>query len=152
VRISGGDHLTIDADFMMKAVGNTNIKSGMKVIIEAGMEITLKAGAGSIVIGPTGVSITGPMVKINSGGSPSSASLPDPPSEPKAAELPVDSKPGKKDKAPEARKTQEQAVVLDSNKVKEYESSQARTRSDASNDTDPFCEECEKARQRAGNP
>jgi type VI secretion system secreted protein VgrG len=150
VRISGGDHLTIDADFMMKTGGTANIKSGMKVVVEAGMEITLKAGGGSIIIGPAGVSITGPMVKINSGGSPSSASLPDPPNEPKAAELPVDAKPGKKDKAPEAQKVKEKAVVLDSNKVKEYESSQAQLLSDASNDGDPYCKECEEARQRAG--
>jgi type VI secretion system secreted protein VgrG len=151
VQISGGDHLTIDADFMMKTGGAANIKSGMKVVIEAGMEITLKAGAGSIVIGPAGVSITGPMVKINSGGSPSSASLPDPPDEPKAAKLPVDAKPAKKDKAPEARKAKDKVVVLDSNKVKEYENSQARTLSDASKDGASVCKECEEARKRAGN-
>ncbi len=132
VKISGRDHLTIDGDFIMKIGGTTNIKSGKKVVIEAGSEITLKAGACNIVIGPDVVSITGPMVKINSGGSPSSASLPDPPDAPKEAKLPVDAKPGKKDKAPEAQKAKDNAVVLDSNKVKEYESSQAQSLSDAS--------------------
>ncbi len=152
VKIGGRDHLTIDADFIMKTGSTTNIKSGKKVVIEAGSEITLKAGACNIVIGPDVVSITGPMVKINSGGSPSTASLPDPPDAPKEAKLPVDAKPGKKDKAPEPQKVKEKSVVLDSNKVKEYESSKARMLSNASKDADPFCKECEEARQRAGNP
>ncbi len=137
VHISGGDHLTIDGDFIMKIGGSTNIKSGKKVISEAGMEITLKAGDASIVIGPSGIFITGPMVKINSGGNPSTASLPDPPDEPKAAKIPVEAR-RRKNKAPEARKAKEKAVVLDSNKVKEYESVQAQTLSDATENGSSF--------------
>ena len=47
------------------------LKAGLNVVIEAGMSITLKAGASFIVVGPTGVIISGvPTVLINSGGAP----------------------------------------------------------------------------------
>lgn len=69
---------------------NVHLKGGMNVVVEAGMQLTLKAGAGFISIGPAGVDISGPMVKINSGGaagsgggcSPDSPSAPAPPDSP----------------------------------------------------------------------
>ena len=45
-----------------------HIKGGMNVVIEAGVMITLKASGSFITIGPSGVSISGPIVLINSGG------------------------------------------------------------------------------------
>lgn len=46
-----------------------HLKAGLNVVVEAGMgSITLKAGGGFIVIGPTGVAISGTPVLINSGG------------------------------------------------------------------------------------
>jgi type VI secretion system secreted protein VgrG len=50
------------------------IKAGMTLVIEAGVGITLKGAGGSITIDPMGVSITGTMVLINSGGAPLSGS------------------------------------------------------------------------------
>jgi type VI secretion system secreted protein VgrG len=50
-----------------------HLKANMGVVIDGGMQLTIKAGAGSVVLGPDGVSITGPLVKINSGGSPGAA-------------------------------------------------------------------------------
>ena len=47
---------------------NVHLKGGMNVVIEAGMTLTLKAGANNIVIGPSGVSITGTVILLNSGG------------------------------------------------------------------------------------
>jgi len=44
------------------------LKAGMKVVLEAGMQITLKAAGGFVDIGPSGVTIQGTMVLINSGG------------------------------------------------------------------------------------
>jgi type VI secretion system secreted protein VgrG len=41
----------------------------MTVVIEAGTELTLKVGGNFIDINPSGVSIVGTMVMINSGGS-----------------------------------------------------------------------------------
>jgi type VI secretion system secreted protein VgrG len=51
-----------------------HLKAGMKVIIEAGMQLSLKGPGGFIDIGPSGVSIQGTMVLINSGGSAGSGS------------------------------------------------------------------------------
>ncbi len=67
------------------------IKAGMTVVIEAGLELTLKAAGGFINIGPAGVSISGIMVMINSGGaagagSPPQVTDPDPPKAPNEAD------------------------------------------------------------------
>jgi type VI secretion system secreted protein VgrG len=69
---------------------NVHIKGGMNVVIEAGMQVTIKAGPSSVVLGPDGVSITGPMVKINSGGGPGAGAGANPvaPTAPEAAEKP----------------------------------------------------------------
>ena len=45
------------------------ITAGANVVIDAAAKITLKAGGSSVVIGPSGVTIDGAMVKLNSGGS-----------------------------------------------------------------------------------
>ena len=65
-----------------------HLKAGMKVIIEAGTQVTMKAGANFVDIGPSGVTIQGLMVKINSGGSAGSGSgaSPDPPKPPAEAD------------------------------------------------------------------
>ncbi len=83
------------ANFAAEGKSNVHIKGGMNVVVEAGMQLTLKAGAGFITIGPAGVDISGPMVKINSGGAagagggcapdaPSAPAAPDSPKEPAA--------------------------------------------------------------------
>ncbi|HUD12236.1 MAG TPA: type VI secretion system tip protein TssI/VgrG [Terracidiphilus sp.] len=55
-----------------------DLKGGTTVTIEAGVTLTLVSGGNSIVIGPSGVSITGTMVMINSGGGGGSANAPSP--------------------------------------------------------------------------
>ena len=93
---STGDlHLKIGANIGADGGQNVHIKAGMNVVIEAGMQISIKAGPSSIVLGPDGVSITGPMVKINSGGSPGAGAganpvAPTDPEAPLAPELPED--------------------------------------------------------------
>ncbi|MEE3159012.1 MAG: type VI secretion system tip protein VgrG, partial [Pseudomonadota bacterium] len=44
--------------------------SGRKIVIDAGTEITLKAGGSFIKIDPSGVSVSGPSIRVNTGGSP----------------------------------------------------------------------------------
>ncbi|MCV2355944.1 type VI secretion system tip protein VgrG [Paucibacter sp. B2R-40] len=88
-------HLKIGANIGADAGQNVHIKAGMNVVIEAGVQISIKAGASSIVLGPDGVSITGSMVKINSGGSPGSGAgaspvAPTDPDAPDAPEVPED--------------------------------------------------------------
>jgi type VI secretion system secreted protein VgrG len=60
--------LKAGSDFGAEAGANVHIKGGANVVIEAGAQLTLKSGGNSVVIGPDGVSITGTLVKINSGG------------------------------------------------------------------------------------
>jgi type VI secretion system secreted protein VgrG len=68
-----------------------HLKAGMTMVLEAGTQLSLKVGGSFVDIGPSGVSISGPMVMINSGGaagsgsgsSPTSPTAPDDPTDPK---------------------------------------------------------------------
>ncbi|MGR2738689.1 type VI secretion system Vgr family protein [Billgrantia sp. Q4P2] len=81
-QIDGDDHLIVDASRhekygraqLVEAGQDIHHKAGMKVVIEAGAEITLKAGGSFVKLDPSGVTIVGSQVKINSGGSPGSGS------------------------------------------------------------------------------
>ncbi len=55
-------------DYAVEGGMNVHIKGGLNVVIEAGIQLTLKVGGSFVAIGPAGVDISGPMVKINSGG------------------------------------------------------------------------------------
>jgi type VI secretion system secreted protein VgrG len=66
-----------------------HLKGGVNVVVEAGLMLTLKAGPASVVLGPDGVSITGPLVKINSGGAPGSGNGASPQA-PEAPDAPAD--------------------------------------------------------------
>ena len=52
----------------MEAVQTIHLKGGQTVIIEGGMQVSLKGPGGFVDIGPSGVTIQGTMVLINSGG------------------------------------------------------------------------------------
>ena len=52
---------------------NVKVKGSMNIVLEATAGITLKVGGSLVNIGPAGVDIVGPMVKINSGGGGGSA-------------------------------------------------------------------------------
>ena len=58
----------------MEAGSEIHHQAGIKVVIEAGAEITLKAGGSFLKIDPGGVTISGPAIRINSGGAPGSGS------------------------------------------------------------------------------
>jgi len=75
----------------MEAGQTIHLKGGMTVIIEAGMQLSLKGPGGFVDIGPTGVTIQGTMVLINSGGAPGSGpgaspASPDDPTDPDTAD------------------------------------------------------------------
>ena len=80
--VAGDMSLSVGSNFDQKigqklaadAGQEIHLKAGMKVIIESGLQITLKGAGGFIDIGPTGVTIQGTMVLINSGGSAGSGS------------------------------------------------------------------------------
>ena len=79
-KIDGSVSLTVASDQQQKLGGShalqagsdIHLKAGMNAVVEAGMTLTLKAGPSFVVIGPSGVAISGPMVQLNSGGSPGS--------------------------------------------------------------------------------
>ena len=97
LKTTGDLHLKIGANIGAEATQNVHIKGGMNVVIEGAIQVSIKAGGSSIVLGPDGVSITGAMVKINSGGSPGAGNganpvapkAPQAPEEPKLPEDPL---------------------------------------------------------------
>ncbi|MEH6491697.1 type VI secretion system Vgr family protein, partial [Halopseudomonas sp.] len=80
--IKANDHLTVGTSQhvklgdsqLVKAGSEIHLSSGMKVVLEAGMEITFKVGGSFVKLDPSGVTLVGPSVKINSGGGPGNGS------------------------------------------------------------------------------
>ncbi len=66
--VGQNQNVKVGQNHALEAGQEVHIKGGMKVIVEAGLQLTLKVGGNFVDIGPTGVSISGVMVKINSGG------------------------------------------------------------------------------------
>lgn len=145
---SGQDfHGKAGMNFAMDAGMAVHIKGGMTVVIEGGTQISLKAGGSFVDIGQAGVSISGPMVMINSGGAagsgsgssptaPAATEIPDPPKLPKEADK---AKPGKTAEAPKPTPPPKPTTY----------SASALVMKQAAKDGTPFCEECEKAKQEA---
>jgi type VI secretion system secreted protein VgrG len=75
-KTDGAVSLTVGSSFQEKtgtkhaveAGQEIHLKAGMKVILEAGVQLTIKGPGGFVDIGPSGVTIQGTMVLINSGG------------------------------------------------------------------------------------
>jgi type VI secretion system secreted protein VgrG len=88
-----------------------HFKAGQKIVIDAGMDITLSAGGSFVRINASGVTIQGPMIKINSGGSAGKvkAAKPKAPQQPQEAD---NAKPGEQFKVPPVEKVW-QAIALD---------------------------------------
>ncbi len=76
VQLKSSDHLTVAKDQHTRvgagqyvSVGKEfHLSAGQKVVIDAGAELTIQAGGSFIKLDPGGVTISGPQVKINSGG------------------------------------------------------------------------------------
>ncbi|MGY2291437.1 type VI secretion system tip protein TssI/VgrG [Pseudomonas sp. SDO528_S397] len=77
VEVRLDDHLTIAQNQHVKlgtaqltyAGNEIHLKAGEKIVIEAGAELTVKAGGSFIKLDGGGVTIVGPVVKANAGGS-----------------------------------------------------------------------------------
>ncbi|WP_277373296.1 type VI secretion system tip protein TssI/VgrG [Pseudomonas sp. AA-38] len=80
--IKANDHLTVgDSQHIklgngqfIKAGQEIHLSSGLKVVLEAGSELTLKGGGSFIKLDGGGVTLVGPVIKINSGGAPGNGS------------------------------------------------------------------------------
>ncbi len=86
-QVSQSAQIKITGSHNELAAQTISIKAGTTLVLEAGVEITLTAGGGLVKLDPSGVTISGTTVKINSGGAPIPG-LPASPLAPVAATLP----------------------------------------------------------------
>jgi len=78
VEVKPQDHLTVAIDQhvqlgsaqLTRAGREVHLKAGQKMVIEAGIELTLKAGGSFVKLDPGGITISGPLARINAGGAP----------------------------------------------------------------------------------
>jgi type VI secretion system secreted protein VgrG len=74
LNVGSNQSIQVGSAYSMGAGQTIYINGGMTVVIEAGMQLSLKACGSFIDIGPSGVSISGTLVLINSGGAAGSGS------------------------------------------------------------------------------
>ncbi|QIB52835.1 type VI secretion system tip protein TssI/VgrG [Pseudomonas sp. OIL-1] len=72
--IAGNQHIKLGQGQFIEAGQEIHLSSGMKIVLEAGSEITFKVGGSFVKLDPSGVTLVGPGVKMNSGGSAGSGS------------------------------------------------------------------------------
>ncbi|WP_416234175.1 type VI secretion system Vgr family protein, partial [Marinobacter sp. JSM 1782161] len=70
--VGGSHHSKQGKSQLVQAGTEIHHKAGMKIVVEAGAEITLTAGGSFVKVDPSGVTVSGPTIKMNSGGSPGS--------------------------------------------------------------------------------
>ncbi len=121
-------HLSSGMDTSVEGGTTVNLKAGTNLVLEAGMTVSLKAGPSSITLGMAGVKIDGPMVQVNCGGSPLSASKPQKPDKPKAAKEAIKDKAGKFSDP--------------------LQQTQAKALRKAAQKALPFCKECAEAKKK----
>ena len=73
-KIGGTLHQQSGSATLSEAGTEVHHKAGSKVVIDAGIEITLAAGGSFLKLDSSGVTLSGPGIRINSGGSPGSGS------------------------------------------------------------------------------
>jgi len=72
--IAGTFHQKSGKGTLSEAGTEVHHKAGAKVVLDAGAELTISAGGSLLKLDPSGVTLAGPGIKINSGGSPGSGS------------------------------------------------------------------------------
>ncbi|WP_312382227.1 bacteriophage T4 gp5 trimerisation domain-containing protein, partial [Stutzerimonas balearica] len=68
--IGNSQHLRIGTGQFIEAGNEIHLSSGLKVVLEAGSELTLKGGGSFIKLDGGGITLVGPLIRMNSGGSP----------------------------------------------------------------------------------
>ncbi|AVO53315.1 type VI secretion system tip protein TssI/VgrG [Ectopseudomonas mendocina] len=74
VTVGDSQHIKLGNGQFIKAGQEIHLSSGLKVVLEAGSELTLKGGGSFIKLDGGGVTLVGPVIKINSGGAPGNGS------------------------------------------------------------------------------
>ena len=72
--VAQNQHVKLGTAQLIQAGREIHLKAGEKIVIEAGMELTVKAGGSFIKLDPSGITMVGPTVRVNAGGSPGSGS------------------------------------------------------------------------------
>ncbi|PNG12308.1 type VI secretion system tip protein VgrG [Stutzerimonas stutzeri] len=96
--VGNNQHIKIGTSQFIEAGNEIHLSSGLKVILEAGSELTFKAAGSFIKLDAGGITMVGPVVRVNSGGSPGkgSGAAPVSPVLPKPADTaPIGEKTGK---------------------------------------------------------
>lgn len=75
IKLSSGQGMDVKVGqaLAISAGASVHLSAGAGVVIDGGTQLTIVAGGAFIKLGPEGVTIQGPLVKINSGGSPGTA-------------------------------------------------------------------------------
>ncbi|MGO1659863.1 MAG: type VI secretion system Vgr family protein [Marinobacter sp.] len=72
--VGGTLHQTSGSATLCEAGSEVHHKAGAKVVLDAGAELTISGGGSFLKLDPSGVTLSGPGIKINSGGSAGSGS------------------------------------------------------------------------------
>ncbi len=72
--VGDSQHVQIGSGQFVEAGQEIHLSSGLKVVLEAGSELTFKTAGSFIRLDASGVTLVGPRIKLNSGGSPGKGS------------------------------------------------------------------------------
>jgi len=72
--VGNTQHLKIGTGQFIEAGNEIHLSSGLKVVLEAGSELTFKAAGSFIKLDASGITMVGPVIRMNSGGSPGKGS------------------------------------------------------------------------------
>ncbi|MEE5129840.1 type VI secretion system tip protein TssI/VgrG [Pseudomonas alliivorans] len=67
--VAQNQHVKLGTAQLTSAGTEIHLKAGEKIVIEAGVELTVKAGGSFIKLDAGGITMVGPIVKVNAGGS-----------------------------------------------------------------------------------
>ncbi|MNZ41363.1 hypothetical protein D3C78_589110 [compost metagenome] len=68
--VGASQHVKLGSGLFVEAGDEIHYHAGSKVVIDAGMELTAKGGGSWLKLDPSGVTLSGTTIKLNSGGSP----------------------------------------------------------------------------------
>lgn len=72
--VGNNQHVKIGTGQFIEAGNEIHLSSGLKVVLEAGSELTFKAAGSFIKLDAGGITMVGPVIRMNSGGSPGKGS------------------------------------------------------------------------------
>ncbi len=72
--VGNNQHIKIGTSQFIEAGNEIHLSSGLKVVLEAGSELTFKAAGSFIKLDAGGITMVGPLIRMNSGGSPGKGS------------------------------------------------------------------------------